>query len=167
MELAVRMLRRSQEPPPARSGGAAALHIAAGGRSRPAQPPRRQGPGAGGPVARCPAGGLARGDAISRGAANCSISLAGAECWSRPRANGRKQTNTVIRPRLRRGAGGDPRRLREGTPGGLREGTPGGCAHLPAAPGSPEPRGPGAGAGARRRELPPAPGSIYTEPALV
>lgn len=133
-----------------------------GGRARErAACSRPRAPAAGSPVAAAATGGLARGDAISTGAANCSISLAGAECWSRPRANGRKQTNTLIRPCLQTPCSGSQRGTAAGGAGRA----------APTCPPPREPGGPRAGAVAeadpRRRELPPAPGSIYTEPALV
>ena len=84
--------RRGEQPRSGRAHRGAAPRV-------PPQPP---GPERGQPGSTPPRpGAFARGDAISPGAANCSISLAGAECRSRPRANGRKQTNTLSRGRLR------------------------------------------------------------------
>ncbi|XP_072787265.1 uncharacterized protein [Taeniopygia guttata] len=125
-----------------------------GGRARErAARSHPRAPAAGSPVAAAAAGGLARGDAISTRAANCSISPAGAEGWSRPRANGRKQTNTLIRPCLQPPCSGS----RRGTAAG------GAGRAAPTCPPPREPGGPRAGAvaGAER-----AAGSCPPRPAL-
>lgn len=156
------MLQRSQKipppPPPGPERGEQPCSGRAhrGWRAAPHPPPfpiLSRGPGRRQPGSKRPQPGASLGAMLSSPrVANCSISLAGAECWSRPRANGRKQTNT-LNPALspapllgepdggrRRGCGGrplggrHPPARRPAHPGGPPTGAGGGPAPPGAAP---------------------------------